>query len=177
MEVEPNSPAELADLIEFKDFLLGTAEKVFKNADILFEELKEHIESPIEFYVYNQDSDDVRTVVLMPSTQWGGEGILGASVGSGYLHTIPSKCCQTIGMSQDQSLKGMHSPFGNNAVANNDSVIQPEVPVKQMIENIESKISPTTSPGNEWIIEVCFTYSYRLELLLVEEARRREGIK
>ena len=148
MEVEPNSPAELAGLIEFKDFLLGTAEKVFKNADILFEELKEHIESPIEFYVYNQDSDDVRTVVLMPSTQWGGEGILGASVGSGYLHTIPSKCCQTIGMSQDQSLKGMHSPFGNNAVANNDPVIQPEVPVKQMIENIESKISPTTSPDS-----------------------------
>ena len=91
---------------------------------------------------------------IMPSGNTGyapnlGEGILGASVGSGYLHTIPSKCCQTIGMSQDQSLKGMHSPFGNNAVANNDPVIQPEVPVKQMIENIESKISPTTSPGNE----------------------------
>ena len=51
--------------------------------------------------MYNSDSDDVRTVVLMPSSQWGGEGILGASVASGYLHALPTKCCETIGMSQD----------------------------------------------------------------------------
>jgi GRASP55/65 PDZ-like domain len=140
--VEANSPAELAGLIPFKDFLLGTAEKVwsradqhlsqlnpnlsqfnpkpaqrpsrprtssnpnpnpkaFKTADILDEELREHLEAPVEFYVYNSDSDDVRTVVLMPSSQWGGEGILGASVASGYLHALPAKCCETIGMSQD----------------------------------------------------------------------------
>ena len=148
LDVEPNSPAELAGLVEYKDFLLGTAEKVFKNADILFEELQEHIECPVEFYVYNQDSDDVRTVVIMPSAQWGGEGILGASVGSGYLHTLPGKCCQTIGMSQDLSLKGVHSPFGSNLTAKTDADTQAEVPVKQLIDNIESKISPTNSPGS-----------------------------
>ena len=137
-------------MVEQKDFLLGTAEKVFKNADILFEELQQNIESPVEFYVYNQDSDDVRTVVLMPSTQWGGEGILGASVGSGYLHTLPRKCCQTIGTSHDQSIKGLHSPFGSNAVSSgtDHEAVQPEVPVKQLIENIESKISPSASPGS-----------------------------
>ena len=36
------------------DYLLGTAEKDFKTVDILHEELKEHIESPVEFYVYNR---------------------------------------------------------------------------------------------------------------------------
>jgi hypothetical protein len=33
---------------------------------------------PVEFYVYNADSDEVRVAIIMPSDQWGGEGILGA---------------------------------------------------------------------------------------------------
>lgn len=114
LEIEPNSPAELAGLIPYKDYLLGTAEKAFKNTEILYDELVEHEESPVEFYVYNSDTDNVRTVLLMPSRQWGGEGLLGASVASGYLHVLPSRCCTTIGSSNDGSIKGVQSPFGPN---------------------------------------------------------------
>ena len=97
LDVEVNSPAELAGLQPQKDYLLGTAEKVFKDTDILFEELKIHLEKPIEFYVYNIDTDEVRVVVIMPSNQWGGQGILGASIAHGYLHSIPSEYCKTNG--------------------------------------------------------------------------------
>jgi len=97
LDVEPNSPAELAGLQPYKDFLLGTAEKVLKDTDILFEELKANVEKTLEFYVYNSETDEVRVVVLMPSSDWGGEGILGASVAHGYLHGLPSDCCQTYG--------------------------------------------------------------------------------
>ena len=38
----------------------------------------------------------------------------GASVASGYLHVLPSKCCSTIGVSNDGTVKGIHSPFGPN---------------------------------------------------------------
>jgi hypothetical protein len=65
------------------------------------------VESPVEFYVYNSDSDDVRTVLLMPSKLWGGEGLLGASVASGYLHVLPSRCCTTIGTSNNLSTTGI----------------------------------------------------------------------
>lgn len=115
LEVETNSPAELAGLQPMKDFLLGTAEKVFKNTDVLFDELKANIEKTIEFYVYNSDTDEVRVVVLMPSADWGGDGILGANIGHGYLHNLPAECCKTIGRSSEGGVyRAVNSPFGIN---------------------------------------------------------------
>ena len=40
LEVVPDSPAELAGLEAEKDYLLGTAEKVFKDTDALYEEVR-----------------------------------------------------------------------------------------------------------------------------------------
>lgn len=92
-EIEPNSPAELAGLQPFTDYLLGTAEKVFffppalgphtkhcclcqvfKDAEVLSQELRENEDRPVEFYVYNSETDEVRVVVLLPTLNWGGEG-------------------------------------------------------------------------------------------------------
>ena len=73
------------------------AHRVFSDTDVLHEELRAHVDSPVEFYVYNSDTDEVRVVVLMPSYDWGGEGLLGANVACGYLHKLPSSCCETIG--------------------------------------------------------------------------------
>lgn len=98
-----------------KDYLLGTTERVFKDSDVLYEELAQNIERPVEFYVYNSDSDEVRVVVLMPSDQWGG-GLLGASVAHGMLHVLPSHCCGSIGLSSESSMRNIHyadSPFGS----------------------------------------------------------------
>jgi hypothetical protein len=41
----------------------------------------------------------VRTVTVMPTDKWGppGRGLLGASIGHGYLHALPQKCCSTNG--------------------------------------------------------------------------------
>ena len=45
--------------IPSRDYLLGTAEKVFKDTDVLFDELADKVEVPVEFYVYNADTDEV----------------------------------------------------------------------------------------------------------------------
>lgn len=34
---------------------------------MLQEELQENLDRPVEFYVYNSDTDEVRVVVLMPT--------------------------------------------------------------------------------------------------------------
>ena len=99
LEVEADSPAELAGLQAETDYLLGTTEKVFKDTDILFEELSENIDKPVEFYVYNSETDVVRVVVILPNANWGGSGILGAHVAQGYLHVLPSKCLVSTGSS------------------------------------------------------------------------------
>jgi hypothetical protein len=118
MEVENNSPAEIAGLQPNVDFLLGTAERVserekfcnipilcifflifqaFKDTEVLFEDLKSHLEHPLEVYVYNSESDEVRNVIILPTEEWGGEGILGGSVAFGYLHRLPRQSCLTTG--------------------------------------------------------------------------------
>ena len=89
LDVEANSPAELAGLQGDTDYLLGTAHQVFGNTQILYDELNNNIDKPIEFFVYNSATDIVRTAVVMPSTDWGGKGLLGANIGHGYLHRIP----------------------------------------------------------------------------------------
>jgi hypothetical protein len=114
MEIERDSPAELAGLHQFTDYLLGTAEIVFSDPDVLFEELSLHVDRTVEFYVYNSESDEVRVVVVMPNSVWGGDGILGANIAHGYLHRLPSSCCNTIGISTEISLSPTLDALGAN---------------------------------------------------------------
>jgi hypothetical protein len=41
----------------------------------------------------------VRIVSIVPTERWGGDGVLGAEVGHGYLHRLPSACRGTTGAS------------------------------------------------------------------------------
>lgn len=98
LDVEAGSPADLAGLQADTDYLLGTSEKVFKSIDILFEELQLNINRTMEIYVYSTKTDEVRNVVIMPSDEWGGEGLLGAGLAHGFLHRIPPESRKTNGM-------------------------------------------------------------------------------
>lgn len=97
--VENNSPAEISGLIELKDYLLGTSTISFSSTAVLSDVLVQHEDKTIELYVYNIESDIVRVVTLMPTACWGGNGLLGAEVGVGYLHKLPSSCRGTDGSS------------------------------------------------------------------------------
>ena len=52
LEVQPNTAAEMANLRPETDFLLGTAERVFKDPEALYDECQQHPDAPVEFYVY-----------------------------------------------------------------------------------------------------------------------------
>ncbi|KAJ1461439.1 GRASP55/65 PDZ-like domain-containing protein [Pelagophyceae sp. CCMP2097] len=99
VEVEAGSPAQIAGLMPETDYLLGTAERVFGDSDALFDEVSLSLDKPVEFYVYNTETDEVRIVVVLPTYSWGGEGCLGASVAHGYLHRLPARCRRTNGVS------------------------------------------------------------------------------
>ena len=60
LEVAPGSPSHIAGFQPQYDYLLGTAERVFKNPDILFEAVTAHLDQPMAFYVYNTKTDEVR---------------------------------------------------------------------------------------------------------------------
>jgi len=99
LDVVADSPAHLAGLQPSNDYLLGTAEKVFKDTETLYEAVSQHIDSIVEFYVYNTSSDEVRVAIVMPTNEWNGDGCLGISVGHGYLHRLPHQCKQSTGTS------------------------------------------------------------------------------
>lgn len=90
LEVFPNSPAAHAGLVPFQDFMLGTAQTVFHDIDELVEVVTTNINERLQVYVYNTDSETVREVILVPNTEWGGEGCIGCDIGTGLLHRIPA---------------------------------------------------------------------------------------
>ncbi|KAA0719167.1 Golgi reassembly-stacking protein 1 [Triplophysa tibetana] len=90
LDVDPNSPAALAGLIEHSDFIVG-ADQVLQDSEDFFCLIESHEGKPLKLLVYNVETDKCREVVVTPNSAWGGEGSLGCGIGYGYLHRIPAR--------------------------------------------------------------------------------------
>lgn len=88
LEVHPNSPAEIAGLRAFSDYIIG-ADSVLHESEDLFTLIEAHEGRALKIYVYNTEQDSCREVTITPNSAWGGEGSLGCGIGYGYLHRIP----------------------------------------------------------------------------------------
>lgn len=79
--VQPNSPAEKAGLQPFFDFILSLDNKrLNEENDLLKEVLKANMERAVKMEVYSTKTTRVRELEVVPSSMWGGQGLLGASV-------------------------------------------------------------------------------------------------
>lgn len=105
LTVEHNSPASIAGLVPEQDYLLGTVSESLEDTQALADVLMAHVDKVVEFYVYNTKSDVVRVVPLMPTFSWGGGGLLGAEVGTGYLHRLPHSARSTSGTSLERKVR------------------------------------------------------------------------
>jgi len=90
LEVQGNSPADLAGLKSDTDFVIG-ADSVLHESEDLFTLIESHEGKALKLYVYNTSTDSCREVTITPNTQWGGQGSLGCNIGYGYLHRIPKR--------------------------------------------------------------------------------------
>jgi hypothetical protein len=88
LEVIPDSPADLAGLRSFTDYIIG-ADSVLHESEDLFALIESHEGRGLKLYVYNSVDDSCREVTITPNCSWGGEGSLGCGIGYGYLHRIP----------------------------------------------------------------------------------------
>ncbi|XP_015520844.1 Golgi reassembly-stacking protein 2 [Neodiprion pinetum] len=88
LEVHPSSPAELAGLKSFTDYIIS-ADSVLHESEDIFTLIEAHESRPLKLYVYNTNEDSCREVTVTPNNTWGGEGSLGCGLGYGYLHRIP----------------------------------------------------------------------------------------
>lgn len=89
LDVFEGSPAAAAGLEPYTDYLLGTTGGVCITG---IEDVKQLlVENPqgLQFLVYSSATQQVRAADLVPSSSWGGQGILGADLGVGVMHRIP----------------------------------------------------------------------------------------
>lgn len=85
----PLSPAHLAGLLPYSDYILGTPSGTLRGEAALGELIEDHLNRSLVLWVYNSEFDVVREVDLIPRRGWGGEGALGAVLGFGALHRLP----------------------------------------------------------------------------------------
>lgn len=90
LDVAPNSPADLAGLLPYGDYILASPDGVLHGESGLSELVDDYIGRPLRLYVYNNEYNVTREVVIQPSREWGGEGALGCVLGYGALHRLPA---------------------------------------------------------------------------------------
>ncbi|KAG0326470.1 Golgi reassembly-stacking protein 2 [Dissophora globulifera] len=89
LDISPESPAERAGLLAHTDYVIGTPLGVMRGEGDLYDLVEDYVGEPMALHVYNVEANNVREVVIVPSDEWGGEGLLGCDVGYGYLHRLP----------------------------------------------------------------------------------------
>ncbi|XP_037096403.1 Golgi reassembly-stacking protein 2-like isoform X1 [Syngnathus acus] len=90
LEVEQNSPAALAGLRPYTDYIIGAESFLDKQNDNLFKLIQAYEGTLLKLYVYNTDTVECRDVFVRPNCKWGGAGSLGCGIGYGYLHRVPT---------------------------------------------------------------------------------------
>ncbi|KAF8561778.1 hypothetical protein P879_06519 [Paragonimus westermani] len=88
LDVEPKSPADLAGLTPYSDYIIG-CDSVLNGRDDFYDMIEAADGQQVRLYVYNTETDSCREVKLCPNSNWGGNGLLGCDIGYGYLHRIP----------------------------------------------------------------------------------------
>ncbi|XP_073078748.1 Golgi reassembly-stacking protein 1 isoform X2 [Manis javanica] len=89
-DVEPSSPASLAGLRPYTDYVVGS-DQILQESEDFFSLIESHEGRLLKLMVYSSESDSCREVTVTPNAAWGGEGSLGCGIGYGYLHRIPTQ--------------------------------------------------------------------------------------
>ena len=81
LKVHENSPGSRANLEAFFDFIVTVnGSRLDQDNDTLKVILNANIDKPVKLLVYSSKTQSVREVTLVPSKNWGGQGVLGISI-------------------------------------------------------------------------------------------------
>lgn len=113
LDVPANSPADIAGLLPYSDYILGTPEGVLHGESGLGELVEDHIGRPLRLYVYNNEYDVTREITIHPSRDWGGEGALGCVLGYGALHRLPAPLSEPVAGPGETLFETENARFSN----------------------------------------------------------------
>ncbi|SOV77159.1 golgi re-assembly stacking protein 2 [Plasmodium sp. gorilla clade G3] len=129
LEILENSPAYQSQLIEYEDFIIGYDKGIFRNQDEFMRYINmnniikenSHDKKVIfntNLYVYNYKNENIRKVQIQLNDSWGGKGLLGCNVATGYLHKIPT--CQIKGKEEKENIN-LNESFSLYHIKNNEN--------------------------------------------------------
>ncbi|KAK4541979.1 hypothetical protein LTR36_007179 [Oleoguttula mirabilis] len=90
LDVMPNSPADVAGLLPYSDYVIGSPDGNLQGDAGLGGLVEQSMDQSLRLYVYNHEYDVTRMITITPSKHWGGEGALGCVLGYGALHRVPA---------------------------------------------------------------------------------------
>lgn len=175
LTVEHQSPAAVAGLVPEQDYLLGTVSESLEDTQSLANVLMAHVDEVVELYVYNANSDVVRVVPLMPTWSWGGKGLLGAEVGTGYLHRLPHSSRSTSGSSIERKVRYVQSKPSDKISANLEH--EPQLELETENGNHVTLASPNDIADMSSKQEQRDTSTRHEEGLVVEETTEKEAME
>ncbi|KAK3337113.1 GRASP55/65 PDZ-like domain-containing protein [Cercophora scortea] len=140
LDVPANSPADVAGLLPYSDYILGTPEGVLHGESGLGELVEDHIGRPLQLYVYNNEYNVTREVTIQPSRDWGGQGALGCVLGYGALHRLPAPLSEPVHapgetLFDGDSEKTGYEQFAPAAGQEQYRTASPSVPAPAPVEN------------------------------------------
>ncbi|KAL3418995.1 GRASP55/65 family protein [Phlyctema vagabunda] len=153
LDVPANSPADLAGLLPYSDYILGTPEGVLHGESGLGELVEDHIGRPLRLYVYNNEYDVTREITIHPSKDWGGEGALGCVLGYGALHRLPAPLSEPVAGPGETLFETENARFSNEdaRAMTNISDSQNFVPAAadaDFLAPMKMGVSPTVTHAN-----------------------------
>lgn len=149
LEVHPGSPAELAGLRSFSDYIIG-ADSILHESEDLFTLIETHENKQLKLYVYNCDEDKCREVLITPNSKWGGDGSLGAGIGFGYLHRIPirTEIPESKPLLQSQTTSNFTPTMVKPSQIVNPAINPPQpIPFIPMVPPLASTFAPPIFPS------------------------------
>lgn len=149
LDVEKNSPAALAGLIAYDDFIVG-ADQVLQDSEDFFSLIEANEGKHLKLLVYNTQMDQCREVVVTPNGAWGGDGSLGCGIGYGYLHRIPTRPIQP--KSLNENIMQMSVTGNNQESVSHDHTELPsqvsKIDLNQIIDAVQDLSLPPPTEHN-----------------------------
>ncbi|KAG0651116.1 Golgi reassembly-stacking of 65 kDa [Hyphodiscus hymeniophilus] len=151
LDVPQSSPADIAGLLPYSDYILGTPEGILHGEGGLGELVEDHIGRPLRLYVYNNEYDVTREVTIHPSRDWGGEGALGCVLGYGALHRIPAPLSEPVAGPGETLFETENARFSNEEsrrLSGGDGFFVPATTTETTDFLVPAQIVSPAAPGH-----------------------------
>lgn len=140
LKVQENSPGSKAGLEAFFDFIVAVnGSRLDQDNDTLKMILAANIEKPVKLLVYSSKTMSVKEVTLVPSKNWGGQGVLGVSIRFCSFERANENVWHILDVQQNSpaALAGLRS--NSDYIIGSDSLLTEPEDLFTLIESSENK--------------------------------------